>query len=194
MILPAIILICGLQRSILRLKKRPGVVGSGIGCVNAMRENLSRLIKGLRLYPVSGGPSFPNGPAPGICAFMGGHLSKIIHRGKSFIGNLQRLHSVQTMFNCARMNVKPVWALIVGIAITYFSGFLTPLFPERTVDVLQWGSPFPYLHLVATFPGPAFVDWPIAVIDCLIWTIIAFVILYFIWPRGPLEEKCVVKK
>ena len=33
-----------------------------------------------------------------------------------------------------------------------------------------------------------------AVIDCLIWTIIAFVILYIIWPWGPLEEKCVVKK
>ena len=96
--------------------------------------------------------------------------------------------------NCAKANVAAAWALIVGLAITYFSGFLTPLFPQMTVDVLQWGSPFPYLHRVVTFQSPPFVDWPMAVIDCLIWTIIAFVILHFIWPRGVIAEKCEVKK
>jgi hypothetical protein len=96
--------------------------------------------------------------------------------------------------NCAKANVAAAWALIVGLAITYVSGFLTPLFPQMTVDVLQWGSPFPYLHRVVTFQGAAFVDWPMAVIDCLIWTIIAFLILHFIWPRGVIAEKCEVKK
>jgi hypothetical protein len=98
------------------------------------------------------------------------------------------------MINCAKVNVAAAWALIVGIAITYFSGFLTPLFPEKTVDVLQWGSPFPYLHRVVTFKGAPFVDWPVAVIDCLIWTIITFVILHFIWPKGALAAKCEPKK
>lgn len=99
------------------------------------------------------------------------------------------------MLNCAKTVVKPAWSLVVGIAIAYFSGFLTPLFPERTVDVLLWGSPFPYLHRVLTFPGPAIVDWPIAVLDCVIWTIIAFLILYFLWPRCAMDEKnCYVKK
>ena len=94
------------------------------------------------------------------------------------------------MLSCSKKLVMPAWALVVGIAITYFSGFLTPLFPERTVDVLQWGSPFPYLHRVVTFPGPAFVDWPIAVLDCAIWTVIALVILHFIWPKAAMGEKC----
>ena len=96
--------------------------------------------------------------------------------------------------NCAKANVAAAWALIVGLAITYFSGFLTPLFPQMTVDVLQWGSPFPYLHRVVTFQSPPFVDWPMAIIDCLIWTIIAFVILHFIWTKGALAEKCEPKK
>jgi hypothetical protein len=98
------------------------------------------------------------------------------------------------MLNCAKVNVAAAWALIVGLAVTYVSGFLTPLFPEKTVDVLQWGSPFPYLHRVVTFQAPPSVDWPIAVLDCLIWTIIAFVILHFIWPRGALAAKCEPKK
>jgi hypothetical protein len=98
------------------------------------------------------------------------------------------------MLGCTKMLVKPAWALVVGIAITYFSGFATPLFPQMTVDVLQWGSPFPYLHRVVTFPGPAFVDWPMAVLDTLIWTVLAFIVLYFAWPKGAGEGKCGTEK
>jgi hypothetical protein len=98
------------------------------------------------------------------------------------------------MINCAKVNVAAAWALIVGLAITYVSGFLAPLFPSQTVDVLQWGSPFPYLHRVVTFQAPPSVDWTMAIIDCLIWAIIAFVILHFIWPRGALAAKCEPKK
>jgi len=93
------------------------------------------------------------------------------------------------MLNCAKLVEKPAWALVVGIAITYFSGFLRPIFPQMTVDVLQWGSPFPYLHRVVTFAGPASVDWPMAVIDAAIWSGLAFIVLYFTWPKGA-EEKC----
>jgi hypothetical protein len=98
------------------------------------------------------------------------------------------------MINCAKVNVAAAWALIVGLAVTYVSGFLAPLFPSQTVDVLQWGSPFPYLHRVVTFQAPPSVDWTMAIIDCLIWTIIAFVILHFIWPKGALAAKCEEKK
>lgn len=69
-------------------------------------------------------------------------------------------------------------AVIAGIVITWISGFFTPLFPERTVDVLQWGSPFPYLHRVVTFHIPPAVDWPMAFVDFVIWTVIAFILLY----------------
>ena len=94
------------------------------------------------------------------------------------------------MLNCAKRVVKPAWALVVGIAITYFSGFLRPLFPEQTVDVLQWGSPFPYLHRVVTFSGPQAVDWPIAVLDAAVWSVLAFIVLYIAWPKGAAMEKC----
>jgi len=98
------------------------------------------------------------------------------------------------MINCAKVNVAAAWALIVGLAVTYVSGFLPPLFPGKTVDVLQWGSPFPYLHRVVTFQAPPSVDWTMAIIDCLIWTVIAFVILHFIWPKGAFAAKCDEKK
>jgi hypothetical protein len=98
------------------------------------------------------------------------------------------------MFNYAKRFVKPEWALIVGLAITYVSGFLAPLFPDRTVDVLQWGSPFPYLYRVVAFQAPPSVDWRIAVLDCLIWTVVAAVILSFLWPNVAKGEKSDAKK
>jgi hypothetical protein len=72
-------------------------------------------------------------------------------------------------------------AAIGGVVLTWLSGFLRPLLPERTVDVLQWGSPFPYLHKVVTFPGPPFVDWSMAAVDFGIWTIMFMVIIYGVW-------------
>jgi len=74
-----------------------------------------------------------------------------------------------------------IFALIGGAAITWLSGFLSPLLPEKTVDVLQWGSPFPYLHRVVTFSGPAFVDWSMAAVDFVIWTIMFIIIIYVVW-------------
>jgi hypothetical protein len=82
-----------------------------------------------------------------------------------------------------------ILSVIAGIVITYLSGFFTPLFPQMTVDVLQWGSPFPYLHRVVTFPGPAFVDWAMALVDFVIWAVIVFLILYFGWASRGKEEK-----
>jgi len=116
-------------------------------------------------------------------------VSKSVHPDKGFIGVASQFHPVQRMLNCAKLVEKPAWALVVGIAITYFSGFLSPLFPQMTVDVLQWGSPLPYLHRVVTFPGPAFVDWWTALLDAVIWTVLAYIVLYFAWPKGS-EEKC----
>jgi hypothetical protein len=68
-----------------------------------------------------------------------------------------------------------------GAVLTCRSGFLRPLLPDRTVDVLQWGSPFPYLHKIVTFPGPPFVDWSMAAVDFGIWTIMFMVIIYGVW-------------
>ena len=53
--------------------------------------------------------------------------------------------------------------------------------PEKTVDVLQWGSPFSYLLRVVTFSGPAFVDWSMAAVDFVIWTIMFIIIIYVVW-------------
>jgi hypothetical protein len=72
-------------------------------------------------------------------------------------------------------------AIIGGAALTWLSGFLRPLLPEKSVDVLQWGSPFPYLHKVVTFPGPPFVDWSTAAVDFVIWTILFIIIMYVVW-------------
>ena len=72
-------------------------------------------------------------------------------------------------------------AVLGGAVLTWLSGFLNPLLPERTVDVLQWGSPFPYLHRVVTFKGPAFVDWSMAAVDFVIWTIMFIIIIYVVW-------------
>jgi hypothetical protein len=72
-------------------------------------------------------------------------------------------------------------AVIGGAVLTWLSGFLRPLLPERTVDVLQWGSPFPYLHKVVTFPGSPFVDWTMAAVDFVIWTIMFIIIIYIVW-------------
>jgi len=80
-------------------------------------------------------------------------------------------------------------AIIAGIVITWITGFFPPLFPERTVDVLQWGSPFAYLHRVVTFHTAPFVDWTMAFVDFVIWAVIVFVILYLAWPEGPGKEK-----
>src|SRR5512137_1499419 len=80
-------------------------------------------------------------------------------------------------------------AAIGGAVLTWLSGFLRPLLPERTVDVLQWGSPFPYLHKVVTFPGPPFVDWSMAAVDFTVWTIMFIVIIYVVWISRCTEEK-----
>jgi hypothetical protein len=80
-------------------------------------------------------------------------------------------------------------ASILGIIITWFTGFFTPLFPQMTVDVLQWGSPFPFLHRVVTFPGPAFVDWTMAFVDFVIWAVIVFLILFFGWAFRVRQEE-----
>jgi hypothetical protein len=80
-------------------------------------------------------------------------------------------------------------AVVAGIVITWISGFFTPLFPERTVDVLQWGSPFAYLHRVVTFHTAPFVDWTMAFVDFVIWTVIVFVIVYLAWPEASGKEK-----
>ena len=81
-------------------------------------------------------------------------------------------------------------AAVASLVITYISGFFRPLFPQMTVDVLQWGSPFPYLHRVVTFPGPPFVDWTMAGVDFIIWGIVVFLIVYLVWMwRSPIREK-----
>jgi hypothetical protein len=79
-------------------------------------------------------------------------------------------------------------AAIGGAVLTWLSGFLRPLLPERTVDVLQWGSPFPYLHKVVTFQGPPFVDWSMAAVDFGIWSIMFIIIIYGVWISRCKEE------
>jgi len=108
------------------------------------------------------------------------------------LGRFKVIRAVSSLISM--MHRKRAWkagiiAVIAGIVITWISGFFTPLFPERTVDVLQWGSPFPYLHRVVTFHIPPAVDWTMAVLDFVIWTVIVFVILYLAWPEGIAEKK-----
>jgi hypothetical protein len=84
-----------------------------------------------------------------------------------------------------------VISLIGGLLVTGISGLFRPLFPYRTVDVLEWGSPFPYLSRVVTFRGPPFVDWTTAVLDYVIWTVVIFIVLFLVcskWPC-PVNEK-----
>ncbi len=83
--------------------------------------------------------------------------------------------------NSTRLGISLIIAVIAGVVITYVSGFFRPLFPEMTVDVLQWGSPFPYLHRVVTFPGPPFVNWTMAAVDFIIWFLIVFAIVFVVW-------------
>jgi hypothetical protein len=83
--------------------------------------------------------------------------------------------------NFRRMGISVIIAVIVGIIITYVSGFFRPLLPERTIDLLQWGSPFPYLHRVVTFPGPPFINWTMAAMDFIIWGILVFAIVFTAW-------------
>jgi hypothetical protein len=71
-------------------------------------------------------------------------------------------------------------SLIGGVLVTWLTGFFRPLFPFMTVDVLEWGSPFPYLTRVVTFRGPAFINWETAAIDFIIWTIIIFIVLFLV--------------
>jgi hypothetical protein len=92
--------------------------------------------------------------------------------------------------NSTRLGISLGIAIIAGIVITYVSGFFRPLFPEMTVDVLQWGSPFPYLHRVVTFPGPAFVNWSMGAVDFIIWFLIVFAIVFVVWGmRKPAGKK-----
>ena len=89
-----------------------------------------------------------------------------------------------------RVCIAGTAAIVLGILITWMTGFFTPLFPQSTVDVLQWGSPFPYLHRVVTFTIPPAVDWTAAFVDFVIWAVIVFLILYFGWAsRTPGEQK-----
>ena len=92
--------------------------------------------------------------------------------------------------NSKRTAIAVIVSLIGGLLVTGISGLFRPLFPYRTVDVLEWGSPFPYLSRVVTFRGPPFVDWGTATLDYLIWTIVIFIVLFVvcsIWPRHQAE-------
>ena len=101
------------------------------------------------------------------------------------------------MNDCYRRNaIIILTSVISALVITYISGFFRPLLPERTVDVLQWGSPFPYLHRVVTFHGQPFADWNMAVVDFIFWFIIIFVIIYlanFLWGRNDITSDKSVK-
>lgn len=75
-------------------------------------------------------------------------------------------------------------AVIASLIITYISGFFRPLIPFRTIDILEWGSPFPYLtRLAGASQLPTHVDWTMAIVDFIIWAIIVFLIVYVIWGR-----------
>jgi len=95
-------------------------------------------------------------------------------------GNLSPLTLI-TMVNRRKAFLAGIIAVVSGIVITWISGFFTPLFPERTIDVLQWGSPFPYLHRVVTFHTAPFVDWTMAFVDFLIWAVAVLLVLYLGW-------------
>jgi hypothetical protein len=56
--------------------------------------------------------------------------------------------------NLSMIRISVIFAGIVGIIITYASGFFRPLLPERTIDLLQRGSPFPYLQRGSHFLDP----------------------------------------
>jgi hypothetical protein len=86
------------------------------------------------------------------------------------------------------MNHRKIWlsaifAIAVGIVVTWLSGFVRPFFPLSSMETLQWGSPFPYLDRVVTFPLPPTMNWTMAFVDFAIWALIAFVILYLAWPE-----------
>jgi hypothetical protein len=113
-----------------------------------------------------------------------------MRRPGRFMKGSSHLCPLSAMMHHKKVCKVGILAAILGIVITWFTGFFTPLFPQMTVDVLQWGSPFPYLHRVVTFAGPAFVDWTMAFVDFVIWTIIVFLILYFGWAsRGTRKKK-----
>ena len=89
-----------------------------------------------------------------------------------------------------RAAISAAVAVVASLVITWVSGFFRPLFPQMTVDVLQWGSPFPYLYRVVTFRGPPSVDWTMAWVDFIIWGIIVFLIVFPGWMwYSPVAEK-----
>jgi large-conductance mechanosensitive channel len=89
-----------------------------------------------------------------------------------------------------RICVVGILAVITGIVIAYISGFFPPLILRKTVDVLQWGSPFPYIHRVVTFYTAPFVDWTMALVDFVIWAVLVFLVLYFGWAsRTPGKQR-----
>ena len=87
--------------------------------------------------------------------------------------------------NSKRTAIVVIVSLIGGLLVTGISGLFRPLLPYRTVDVLEWGSPFPYLSRVVTFRGPPFVNWGTAILDYLIWTIVIFIVLFLVSSRWP---------
>lgn len=87
-----------------------------------------------------------------------------------------------------RIEIIIIISLIGGILVTWLTGFFRPLFPVRTVDVLEWGSPFPYLTRVVTFRGPAFINWETATIDFMLWAIIIFVVLFLVCLHRPSDQ------
>ena len=90
-----------------------------------------------------------------------------------------------------RAGVSVIIAVIASLIITYISGFFRPLIPYRTIDVLEWGSPFPYLTRIAGASQlPRHVDWTMAFVDFVIWAIIVFLIVFYAWARrGPQKNK-----
>ena len=72
-----------------------------------------------------------------------------------------------------------VIAIVVGVAITLASGLLSNT-PSGLLGAVHFGYPLPWLHQVVYPNAPLEVDALILLVDAVIWTVIAGLILFLI--------------
>ena len=72
-----------------------------------------------------------------------------------------------------------VIAIVVGVAITLASGLFSNT-PSGLLGAVHFGYPLPWLHQVVYPNAPLEVDALILLVDAVIWTVIAGLILFLI--------------
>jgi hypothetical protein len=81
------------------------------------------------------------------------------------------------MENFTKDPSKVLYAVLVGVAITLVSEiFFTPHFGRIPIDMLEWGTPLPWItRVIPTKIGV--IHWISFVIDLVFWIIISLIVL-----------------